>query len=51
MFFDATQDRVAPITEALTQYTTVSSIHIVSTQTSRKLPTGTNATQAINPKN
>lgn len=30
MFFNATKDEVAPITEALTQHKTVSSIHIVS---------------------
>lgn len=30
MFYDATKDEVAPITEALTQHTTVSSIHFVS---------------------
>ncbi len=30
MFFDATKDQVTPITEAPTQYTDVSSIHLVS---------------------
>ena len=30
MFFGATKDQVAPITEALTQYTDVSSVHLVS---------------------
>jgi hypothetical protein len=38
MFFDATKDEVAPITEALTQHTKVSNIHIVLQGQAGSLP-------------